>query len=166
MKLIVAVLALFVLSLPANSQSDSVRKKPYERFPGNVPLQLLLLDSSTIFTRDNLEKKKAVMLMLFSPDCEHCQHETEGIIQHIDRFKDIQIIMATTLPFAMMKDFNAKYDLGRFKNIVVGSDKRFLLPVYYDVRNLPFLAFYNKKKELIGVFEGALPVDKVLEKFQ
>jgi hypothetical protein len=65
-----------------------------------------------------------------------------------------------------MKEFYKRYDLSRFSNIVVGVDKSFLLPVYYNVRNLPFLAFYNKKKELIDVFEGALPVEKVLEKFE
>ena len=39
------------------------------------------------------------MLMVFSPDCEHCQHETEEIIKNIDQFKKYQIVMATLHAF-------------------------------------------------------------------
>lgn len=101
--------------------------------------------------------------MLFSPDCEHCQKKTEEIIQHIDAFKKVQIIMSTTLPFDKMVVFYNKYDLKRFDNIIMGKDVSYLLPSFYNIRNLPFLAFYNKKKGLISVFEGALPIEKVIE---
>ena len=101
--------------------------------------------------------------MLFSPDCEHCQHKTEEIIQHIDAFEKVQIIMSTTLPFDKMLEFYKKYDLKRFDNIIMGKDISYLLPTFYTIRNLPFLAFYNKKKELISVFEGALSIEKIIE---
>jgi hypothetical protein len=34
------------------------------------------------------------------------------------------------------------------------------------MRNYPFLAFYNKDGNLIGVVEGGLPIQKVLEKYR
>ena len=74
--------------------------------------------------------------------------------------------MSTNLPFDKMLDFYTKYDLKRFDNIVVGRDVNFMLPVFYDIHNLPFLAFYNKKKELISVFEGAMPLEKMLEELK
>jgi thiol-disulfide isomerase/thioredoxin len=145
------------------AQNDSVQLAPYKRFPTVPPFKLLLTDSSTSFTKENLDKKKTVMIMLFSPDCDHCKHETEEIIKNIDAFKKVQIIMSTTMPFEKMVDYYNHYDLKRFDNIVVGKDVSYLLPVFYDIHNLPFLAFYNKKKELISVFSGALPIDKVIE---
>lgn len=72
--------------------------------------------------------------------------------------------MATTLPFEKMKEFYINYGLERFKNVIVGKDVNFSLPVFYNVRNLPFLAFYDKKGNLIDIFEGSLPVEKVIEK--
>lgn len=160
---------LLVLSLSLYfagfSQTDST-EAPYKRFPALPPFKLLLTDSSTYVTKDDLEKKKSVMIMLFSPDCEHCKHETEDIIKHIDAFEKIQIIMSTTLPFDKMVDFYTKYDLKRFDNIIVGKDVSYFFPVFYNIRNLPFLAFYNKKKELISVFSGALPVEKVIEEMK
>jgi hypothetical protein len=74
--------------------------------------------------------------------------------------------MSTTLPFDKMLAFYEHYDLKRFDNIRVGRDQAYMLPVFFDIHNLPFLAFYNKKKELISVFSGALPVNKVLEELK
>lgn len=145
------------------TQNDSLPEAPYKRFPTPPPFKLLLTDSATYFTKDGLAKKKAVMIMLFSPDCEHCQHKTEEIIQHIDAFEKVQIVMSTTFPFDKMVGFYNKYDLKRFDNIIMGKDINYLLPTFYNIRNLPFLAFYNKKKELISVFEGALPIEKIIE---
>ena len=148
------------------AQNDSLPEAPYKRFPTPPPFKLLLTDSSNYFTKDELARKKAVMIVLFSPDCEHCQHETEEIIKHINAFEKVQIIMSTTLPFDKMTAFNTKYDLKRFDNIIIGKDINYLLPTFYNIRNLPFLAFYNKKKELISVFEGALPIEKIIEEIR
>jgi thioredoxin-related protein len=123
-------------------------------------------DSASYFTKDDLPKKSAVMLMLFNPQCDHCQHETEEIIKHIDQFKGIQIVMTTSMLFDSMMTFREKYKLADFKNIVVAQDTHFFLPSYFMIRNLPFLAFYNKKKELISVFEGSMPIEKALEELK
>lgn len=106
------------------------------------------------------------MIMLFSPDCDHCQHETEQIIQHKDELEKVQIVMATVAPFDKMLGFYNKYDLKRFDNIVMGKDVGYLLPSFYNIRNFPFLAFYNKKKELISVFEGSMPIQKIVEELK
>lgn len=147
------------------AQGDST-KAPYLRFPNFPPVKLLLPDSSSYFTKDNLPKKSAVMLMLFNPQCDHCQHLTEEIIQNIDKFKNIQIIMATSMPFSSMKDFREKYRLAAYENITVSQDTHHFLPSYFMIHNLPFLAFYNKKKELISVSQGSMPMEKVLEELK
>lgn len=146
-------------------QNDST-KAPYLRFPSFPPVKLLMPDSASYFTKNDLSKKSAVMLMLFNPQCDHCQHKTEEIIKNIDRFKNIQIVMATSMPFKTMKEFMEKYKLAAYKNITVAQDTHYFLPSYYMIKNLPFLAFYNKKKELISVFEGAMPIEKALEELK
>jgi len=160
--LIVSLLAFMQISF---AQVDST-KAPYLRFPGFPPARLLMTDSSTYFTKDKLDKKSAVMLMMFNPQCEHCQHETEELIKNIDKFKGIQIVMTTFMPFDSMMAFRERYKLADYKNIVVTQDTHYFLPVYYRITNLPFLAFYNKKKELISVFEGSMPIEKVLKEFE
>jgi hypothetical protein len=125
-----------------------------------------MTDSSTVFTKDQLDRRKSVVVMLFSPDCEHCQHETEEIIKNMEALKNTQILMATSMPFDKMKEFYKHYKLNRFGNIVVGRDLHFMLPPFYNVRNLPFMAIYNKKKELVSVFEGNMPIDKLISELR
>lgn len=157
------VLMLFFLPLWLFSQTEP--EPTYKRFPTLPPLILLLPDSSTIITEKDLKKEVPVFFILFSPDCEHCQKETEELIDNIEKIKEIQIVMATMLPFSKMKAFYEQYQLNRFSNIIVGWDKTYILPPFYRVKTLPFLAFYDKKGKLIDALEGALPVNKVLEKF-
>ena len=163
-KIVLSVLSLFFIST-AFAQADTVQA-PYKKFPSFPPAKLLLPDSATYFTKADLDKKKPVMLMLFNPGCSHCQHETEELTKKMDDFKNIQIIMATSMPFDSMMSFRKTYELDKYPNIVVGQDIHYFLISFYMIHNLPFLAFYNKKKELISVFEGGLPMDRVLEEFK
>lgn len=148
------------------AQQDSSTLPSYKKFPNVPPFKLLLTDSVTVLTKENLNKKKPTMIMLFSPDCDHCKHETEELIKRIADFNDVQIIMATPMPFEKMKEYYNHYGLSKYKNIKMGKDSNFMLPVFYNIRSFPFLAFYNKKQELISVFEGSLPMDKVLEELK
>lgn len=149
----------------AIAQSDSLQP-PYKRFPTYPPVKLLLPDSISFYTKADLPKKAAIMLMLFNPECEHCKQETEDLISKIDRFKNIQVVMATNTTFSRMLAFRETYQLAKYKNIIVAQDTHYFLPTFYMIRNLPFLAFYNRKKELISVFEGSLPMEKVLLEFE
>ena len=105
------------------------------------------------------------MLMLFNPACDHCKQETEDLVKNIDKFKDIQIVMATNVPLKEIRTFIEEYKLAQYKNIVVTQDTHYFLISFYQLHNFPFLAFYNKKKELISVFQGSMPMEKVLKQF-
>jgi thioredoxin-related protein len=164
MKTMLIFFIFSIISISAFSQTQP--DPPYKRFPTIPPLKLLLTDSTTVFTDKDLKKNKPVFLILFSPDCEHCQKETEELISKIDSFKNIQIVMATFMPVDKIKPFYENYKLDRFSNITVGYDLQHMLTTYYRISFTPFLAFYDKKGDLIDGFQGALPLTKVLEYFK
>lgn len=146
------------------AQADSTQQlPPYKRFPSLPPVQLLLSDSSTLFTKSQIAAGRRVLFMVFSPDCEHCQHETEELIAHRNELKDVQIVMVTMYPLWKMKEFVSRYGLDAYSNIVIGKDIYYTLPAFYDIRNLPYLALYNKKGLLTATFEGAWPLTKIIE---
>lgn len=165
MKRLVLIMICFLPVHVAFAQPDSIQP-PFKRFPVFPPVKLLLPDSISFFSKDDLPKKEAVLLVLFNPQCEHCRHETEDIIKHIDKFKNIRIVMATNMPFDTMMAFRARYQLDKYRNIIVGQDIHYFLPTFFMIKSLPFLAFYSRKKELISVFEGLLPVEKLLKEFE
>lgn len=164
MKRYILAIALFTGSYSLSAQKDSVQA-PYLRFPNFPPAKLVLPDKSE-FSKDDLDKKSPVMLLLFSPQCEHCQYETEELIKNIEKFRKTQIVMATVMPFDSMLAFRDKYGLAKYGNIILGYDKHYFLPTFYNIRNLPFHAFYNRKKQLISAFEGTISVEKVLEELK
>lgn len=155
---------LVQLSISTFAQVDSTTP-PYKRFPDLPPLQILLSDSSTIYKKDMLPKKKPVLILLFSPDCSHCQHETEELVSHKDDIKDLQVVMVTLHPLWQMKEFIETYKLATLENVVIGKDIYYTLPSFYAVRNFPFHALYDKKGQLISVFEGSMELKKILDGF-
>jgi hypothetical protein len=78
----------------------------------------------------------------------------------------VQIIMATMMPFDLMKSFNEKYDLQRFQNITVGKDVQYTLPSFYQMHFMPYLAMYNKKGNLLATFEGAMKIEDLIHTFK
>jgi hypothetical protein len=148
-----------------SAQTDTF-PPPYKRFPEYPPVKLLLPDSVSFFTKDDLPKKSPVMLMMFNPQCEHCQHETEEMVKHIDDFKKIKVVMATSMNFDSMKAFIRKYGLDQYENIVVGQDTHYFLFSFFQNRNLPFHAFYDRKKLLVKVFEGSVSSASIAEMFK
>src|SRR5947209_3656227 len=94
--------ALFVfwfalMAASSFAQSDTLAP-PFKRFPSLPPLQLILSDSATKYTKEDLPKNKQVLIVLFSPDCEHCQHEAEMFYAGRDLLSKVHIVMITTYP--------------------------------------------------------------------
>ena len=158
-------LFLSIITFAAISQVDSTTP-PYKKFPTLPPLQLLLGDSATKYTKENLPKKKPVLIMLFSPECSHCQHTAEEFVKYKEELKDIHIVMATMHSLTQMNEFMQRYKLNEFDNIVAGRDIYYILQGFYNIHNLPYLGFYDKKGNLITGFEGSMPVRKIIDTFK
>ncbi len=118
----------------------------FQRFRVFPPAKFLLRDSVTFYTKADLPKNKQVMLMAFSPDCEHCQHETEEIIKHIERFKNIQILMSTLASIAEMNLFVEKYGLNQFENILLQKMSAISFPLFTNSGIFHFLPFMIKNR--------------------
>ena len=124
---------------------------------------LLLPDSTTRFNTAMIPEGKTTILLYFSPDCEHCQHETEGILHAMDSLKEIRFYFITTDSLNRMTVFYNFYQLYRYPNITVGQDytssfrRRFNSPAQH------YLVIYDQHKRQKGVFEGATSVSQIIE---
>jgi thioredoxin-related protein len=166
MKKTVLNISFLLLSFICLSQKDSVIAPAYKRFPTVPPFKLLKVDSVSFFTKDDLKKNEPVLIILFDPECKHCQHETEEIIKHMDEFKKVQIVMATNASFELIRAFYKKYNLQLFENIAIGLDVQTVLAPFYMIHNLPYMAMYDKKGKLITVFEGTMKINDLIKIFK
>ena len=138
---------------------------PFRKNPVIPSFDLLRPDSSTHLTKADISAKHKTLLMFFSPECTHCQHQTEDMLAAIDSLKDIQIVMATYQPFEEMVAFNQKYEIEKYSNIKLGRDTKYFLPPYYRMKSLPFLALYDTRGNYITSFEGNQKVATLLDAF-
>jgi thioredoxin-related protein len=119
-----------------------------------------------VFNSSQLKKNVPVIIMFFSPGCEHCIHQFEAMMKRPNELKKFQIVMATYQPIEEVAEFNSKYKLSKFPNIVTGRDTDYFFPPFYQISNFPYFAFYNKNGRLINTFEGNMTVDNMLKRYK
>jgi AhpC/TSA family. len=155
------LIVLVFLARYGTAQQDTTA--PYKRFPTVPPISILQPDSSTL-TKDKL-KHQPTIIMYFSPDCDHCQHQWEDMKKAMDKLKKFQIVMITHQPFEMMVDFYRKQGIANYSNVKMGRDTRFVLPPFYRIQSLPFMALYDRNGKLVTTFHGNVKVDKLVRAF-
>ncbi|MEO9033701.1 MAG: redoxin domain-containing protein [Ginsengibacter sp.] len=146
----------------AFAQADSTAPI-YLRFPTIPQFTVYKAPDSTSFSKNDLEKKKPVVFMIFSPDCEHCQHETEALLANMEKFKGAQIVMITYLPYNEMIQFYKNYKIADYPQITMARDTKFFFPVFFKIRNLPSIFVYDKKGDFKKSFEGSVKIDAIAE---
>lgn len=159
-KFLLVGISLFVISDVA-AQSDSL--PIYKKFPGLPPFEIVKVPDSTRFKKDDLKNKKATMFMVFSPDCDHCQHATRDLQEHMDLFRKVQIIMVSSMPYPVIRSFYNEYNIAKFPNIVMGLDAGYFFGTFFSVRNFPSIYLYDKKGRFVKAFEGSVPFSKIAE---
>ena len=81
MKRALIVVACFFLLLDLQAQTAAPAEPAYVRNPDFPPIRLLEVDSLHFVTKADIKKNKKVLLLFFSPDCEHCKHQIRDIGQ-------------------------------------------------------------------------------------
>lgn len=119
-----------------------------------------------MFKTAQLKKNMPVIIMFFSPGCDHCIHQFESMRKRMADFKKYQIVMATYQPIEELAEFNKKYQLDKYPDIVTGRDVNYFFPPFFEITNFPYLAFYDKSGKLITAHAGNMSVDDMLKNFK
>ena len=101
--------------------------------------------------------------MFFNPDCDHCQKETKELLAYKKELKNIQIVMASALPYNLIKDFYQEYNIASMPNISMGQDLDYALGSRYQLRKYPALFVYNAAGKLAKAFVGNVSVPLLLD---
>lgn len=161
MKRLFSLTVLILIAMCTHAQADSTLL--YLRFPTVPPFTITKVSDSTKFSKADLSRKKATIIIVFSPDCEHCQHETRELTANIKLFKKAQIIMASPLEHAYLKKFYEEYNIAACPNVIMGRDPGYFFGTFYRVRSFPAIFVYDKKGNFVKEFDGSVPVEKIAE---
>jgi thiol-disulfide isomerase/thioredoxin len=161
MKYFIILISVVALSLSAKAQTDTVPN--YIQIPYIPPFKIQLVDSSW-YSKTNLAAKRPTLILYFSPDCGHCQLETEELLSRSKQLKNLQVVMITSRPYEDMANFAEHYKIDRFPFIKIGWDPQRFVTNFYSVKFTPFSALYDKKGKLVKVYEGGIDWDEFISK--
>lgn len=166
MKKIINVAAILILCYTASAQIEATQTPAYIKNPALPAFTLYKAPDSTVFTNKNLSPKKPTLIIVFSPECSHCQHETTVLTENISRFKNVQILMTTWLPYAEMIKFYKNYKIADYPQITMAWDNKFFFLPYYKVQTFPTFILYDKNGKYIKSFPGEAKMDDLEQAFK
>lgn len=157
------IFTLFLFTVLCVKSYGQDQDAPYLKYPSLPSFTILQEDSTSWFSSRDIKKGVPVIIILFSPECEHCKKQASLMTKNMTELRNTEIIMATFQPVYKMKEFIRQYKLYQYSNVHVGRDVKYFFGPFYRVRSAPFLALYDKNRNLITVFEGDTKVDKILD---
>jgi thiol-disulfide isomerase/thioredoxin len=165
MKKATTLLSVFIVSLFAtislSAQSNIDPNAPFLK-DKNIPKFTLNLTTGKSFSNTQIPKTKYTCIIIFSPDCSHCQEEAAELTKNADKFKSVFFIWNSYKEMADIKAFATKYGLDKQSNVIVGRDPEFSIPVFFRPRMTPFVALYDKG-QLLKVYEQGVKVPELLK---
>jgi len=158
-------LVFIVTALVLNTVTAQQENPPYKQ-NRNIPAFTVQTVSNGKFSSQKLKKNTPLIVMFFSPGCDHCIDQFEDMTKRMNQLKSYQILMVTIQPLEELAAFNKKYQISKYPNVITGVDTDYFFPPFYQIANFPHFAFYDKAGKLIGTFEGNISVDNILKKYK
>jgi thiol-disulfide isomerase/thioredoxin len=158
-KITVFLLTLFT-SIAAFAQYDTT--PPYLKTKV-VPNFVLFNTDSVVFTQNVLTENKNTIIMLFNPNCGHCQEQLELLLTLPEVTKTTNLILVTTEILQKIKIFSTKYNLQKYPWIHIGKDYKYYFGGFYQPKTIPVLAFYNKQKQLTHFNQGNVKKKEIIK---
>lgn len=123
-------------------------------------------DDSIWINNKTIPKGKPVVFVYFSPECSHCEYETEQIKQHIDSLKNATFVFVSFHPIKKIKAFYDKYELTKFSNIVMGRDLQYYIPSFFRVEFTPFVAVYTPQGNFAKAYKQGADITELISLVQ
>ena len=133
-------------------ESDRATRKLIQKLP-EMPFQYL--------QAGNISEHKPVVVIFFSPDCDHCQRTAIELIALKSKLSRFQIVMVTQSSLTETQGFYKKYSLSQLPNLRVGIDKNFEFYKYFGNANVPSFYIYDKNHSLVKKIQGETNIDQI-----
>ncbi len=129
---------LFFISATSNGQSHKL--PPFRMMQAN----------GKVFKAEDLPVGKPILLVYFSPDCDHCIKMLRAFFKDATGFKKASLAFITFLTLDKVATFEKSYGLKQYPNLYLGTEgTSFFVRNYFKIRELPFVALYNKNGDFI-----------------
>ena len=111
----------------------------------------------------SVRKSNSYVIVFFSPDCDHCNHEIKSIVHKADSFINTNIYLVSDQPVKILKQISEQYELHKYPQIeILYGDYRCIRSVYGTIL-LPATFIYNENFRLTKIFRGETGASAILK---
>jgi hypothetical protein len=125
----------------------------------DLPFMPITVTDGTVVNANDFSGKN--ILILFQPDCDHCQHEAEDIEKQVTAFKDYKMYFVSAAPMPEIEKFAATYKLKGRENILFGNTAAENVLNHFGPIPAPSIYIYNDQT-LKKSFEGQTDVNEII----
>jgi peroxiredoxin len=144
----------------------AVKEKPVEENAAIIvemnerPSMILNLANGNKTNIHDIEEKSVIIL--FQPDCDHCQHEAEDIEKNISAFEGYQLFFVSSYPMEMIQKFAADYKLAVHPSIHFAQASVNDILNKFRPTSAPAIYIYSKGGKLKKSFSGQTDVKLII----
>ena len=154
-----------VLTACGNKDASSPSAEKMETEPESEQIKSATseLPDLPLTLRDGTRKSASelsgnVALILFQPDCDHCQREAEDIRRNIDGFKDFELYLISSAPLEEVIQFARQYDLETRKQVHLATTTVPDILRNFGPIDAPSIYLYGQDGKLIQSFNGEVAI--------
>lgn len=160
--IIIAVLlgsvTYMVVAMKDIQHKREIQTKARQQLPA---VSFTRLDSKRINLRE-LGAGKKMMIIYFSPDCDHCQYEAKAIKEHIDQFSGTVICMITRAESSQAAAFAATYQLDD-QPVHIFTDHDGAFYRQFGMVSVPSIFIYDANGALKKHFNGEVKIESLIK---
>jgi thiol-disulfide isomerase/thioredoxin len=124
------------------------------------PMMIKGMDGKQYAARD---LKGNVVIIMFQPDCDHCQREAKQIHDNLAYFKDYHLYFLAAAAPVDVQRFANDYQLMKKPNVHFGITTVNEIINSYGPIDAPSLYIYSKDRKLVKKFNGETDIAVILK---
>jgi thioredoxin-related protein len=134
---------------------------------GKLPPFKILQANGKVFTAHDLPMGKPILIVYFSPDCDHCEKMLNEFFKQSSGFQKASVAFITYLSVDKVSKFEKEYNLINHPNMYAGTEgNTFFVRNYYKITEMPFAALYSKEGNMILSYKGEVKLKLLSEKLK
>lgn len=140
-----------------------MQKKEEQQRSTDNDLPALLITTTQgnqIFTK-NLSGK--IILVLFQPDCDHCQREAKQIHDKLSAFREYEMYFISTASSDELDKFSVAYKFNEASSVHFASTSFDNIISSFGSIDAPSVFVYSADGKLIKHFNGEVEISRILE---
>lgn len=151
----------FVALLSCAQKKKEAQPAANKPVVNDLPAMPILFADGT--QRSVKELTGKTVLVLFFPDCDHCQREAEQIRKNLEAFKDYNLYFISSAPLPEIEKFSVDYQLKGAHAVHFAQTAPENVIASFGPIETPSLYIYSTEGRLVQSFNGEVDISVVLK---